>query len=658
MRFSHFFIDRPVFAGVISLFLILIGALAYPFIPTAQFPEIVPPTVTVTANYPGATAETLADTVAAPLEESINGVEKAIYLSSQSTGDGRMQLTITFAHGTNLDTAQELVQDRVSSALSKLPEQVQRGGVIVRKASPDLLLAIHLTSPDGSLDTTYLSNYYTLNIQDQLLRTEGVGDVTIRGERDYSIRVWIDPNKAAQRQLSAQDIVTALQNANVQVSTGVLNQAPEQGPGANQLAIEAKTRLVDPKDFADIVIKDDPVQGITRVSDIGRVQLAAQDYTSDDYLSRTPAVFVGVLQLPGANAIKTGEKIRKLVDQLQAKFPPGLKASIVYDTTEFIRDSIKAVQHTLFEALVIVAIVVIVFLQTWRAAVIPLLAIPVSLVGTFAVILAAGFSLNTLSLFGLVLAIGIVVDDAIVVVENIQRLIEQGEEPKAAAHKTMDEVGGALIGIALTLTAVFVPAALIPGITGEFYRQFSLTIAVATLISLLVSLTLSPALAAIILKPQEKGGKDGGQKDRQQQGWRRWPAKAAAAFNKGFDWVGDRYGRLTARTVRALTLMMILYAGLIALTGWRIYATPGGFIPDQDQGTLIANVQMPEGTSLDRTRRAAPPRWRWWTGCSRCRASPRPTCRSGSTRPPTRLTARRRRSIWCSTRLTCARKST
>jgi hydrophobe/amphiphile efflux-1 (HAE1) family protein len=599
LRFSHFFIDRPVFAAVVSLFITLIGALAYPFIPTAQFPEIVPPTVTVTANYPGATAETLAETVASPLEESINGVENAIYLSSQSTGDGRMQLTVTFKLGTKLDTAQELTQDRVQTALPRLPEQVQRGGVIVRKASPDFLLAIHLFSPDHSLSTTYISNYYTLNMQQELLRTEGVGDVTIRGERDYSIRIWIDPNRAAERGLSAQDIVTALQNANVQVSTGVLNNQPTQGPAAYQLQVESKTRLNDPNEFADVVLKADPVQGVTRVSDIGRVELAAQDYSSEDYLSQTPAVFIGVLQLPGTNAIKASERVHKLVAKLEKKFPPGLKATIVYDPTEFISESVSAVQHTLFEALVIVAIVVIVFLQTWRAAIIPILAIPVSLVGTFAVILAAGFTLNNLSLFGLVLAIGIVVDDAIVVVENVERLIEGGCDPRDAAHRTMDEVGGALIGIALTLTAVFVPAAAIPGISGEFYRQFALTIAVATLFSLLVSLTLSPALAAIVLKPKPKEGEEGGSR------WLKWPRKGAEKFNQGFAWLGDRYGRLTAKTVRALTLMMLIYAGLILLTGWRIWATPTGFIPDQDQGNLIATVNLPEGTSLDRTRQAA-----------------------------------------------------
>jgi hydrophobe/amphiphile efflux-1 (HAE1) family protein len=601
MRFSHFFIDRPVFAAVVSLFITLLGALAFPQIPTAQFPQIVPPTVTVTATYPGATAETLADTVAAPIEESVNGVEDAIYLSSQSTGDGRMQLTVSFRLGTDLNVAQGLVQDRVNTALSRLPEQVQRAGVIVRKASPDFLLGIHLYSPGGKLSREYLSNYFALNMQDQILRTEGVGDLVIRGERRYAVRIWVDPGRAAERNLSATEIVEALRNANLQVSTGTLNGAPAQGSGGYQLSVDSNARINDPRLFEQVVLKNDPVAGLTRVRDVARVELGAQDFSSDDYLSQTPALFAGVLQLPDANAIETSERVKDLIETFRQKFPPGLEAAIVYNPTDFIAESITKVQHALFEALVIVALVVLLFLQSWRAAVVPLLAIPVSLVGTFAVLYAAGFSLNNLTLFGLVLAIGIVVDDAIVVVENISRLIEEGREPKDAAHETMDEVGFALIGIALTLTAVFVPAALVPGISGQFYRQFAVTVAVATLFSLLVSLTLSPALAALLLKKQDKVLDDRPVRWGDWRSWRHLPARGANRFNRGFDWLSDRYGRLAGKTARSLVVMMLLYAALLGLTGWRMWATPTGFIPDQDQGSLIASISVPNGTSLKQT---------------------------------------------------------
>ncbi|MGI4881046.1 MAG: efflux RND transporter permease subunit, partial [Janthinobacterium lividum] len=519
MRFSHFFIERPVFAAVISIVLVLLGVIAYPTLPVAQYPEIVPPTVTVTATYPGASAETLAETVAQPIEEQINGVERMIYMSSQSTGDGRMQITVTFELGTDLNQAQVLVENRVATAEPRLPQQVRDTGIIVRKSSPDLLLAIHFFSPDNSLDREYVANWVVLNVEDRMLRLKGVGDILVRGDRDFAIRVWIDPAKAAARNLNAEEITGALARSNVQVAGGALNQAPtEAGSGAYQLNIDTKGRLTTPDEFADIVIKRDADGRITRVRDIGRVELGAQQYTTEAYLDTRDAVLLGILQLPGSNALETAKNVQSTLAEIRKTFPPGLEAKIVYNPTEYIADSLSEVRKTLFEALALVVVVVIVFLQSWRAALVPVLAIPISLIGTFAVMKAAGFSLNNLSMFGLVLAIGIVVDDAVVVVENISRLMADGKDPREAAHETMDEVGGALVGIALVLFAVFIPAAMISGISGEFYRQFALTIATATLISLLVSLTLSPAVAALVMRPPEKND-DGETKD--VKGWRK-----------------------------------------------------------------------------------------------------------------------------------------
>ena len=597
MRISHFFIERPIFAAVLAVFIVLLGAIAYPLLPIAQYPEIAPPTVTVTANYPGASAETLATQVAEPIEEQINGVEDMLYMASQSTGDGRMQITITFKLGTDLDKAQVLVQNRVAVAQPRLPEQVQQTGVVVRKSTPDFLLAIHFYSPDHSLDREYISNYVTLNVRDPILRVQGVGDVNERGDRDFAIRVWIDPAKAAARNLDAEDITTALQRSNTQVAAGSLNVQPTGGnAGAYQLDIQTKGRLSSPDEFADIVIKRDTDGRITRVRDIGRVELGAQQYVTGAFLNQEDAVLLAILQLPGSNAVKTATAIQAQLDQLRQRFPPGLKAVIAYNPTEYISDSLREVVKTLFEALLLVVLVVLIFLQSWRAAIVPVLAIPISLVGTFALMLAAGFSLNNLSIFGLVLAIGIVVDDAIVVIENISRLVEEGKDPRTAAHETMDEVGGALIGIALVLCAVFVPAGLITGITGQFYKQFALTIATATLISLLVSLTLSPSLAALLIQPK--------QKDEEKKEPKRWQKPifwARDKFNHGFDRLSDRYGKVTGKLVRLLLIMFVVYAGLLALTGWRLTATPTGFIPDQDQGNFIISARLPEGTSLART---------------------------------------------------------
>jgi HAE1 family hydrophobic/amphiphilic exporter-1 len=602
MKFSHFMIDRPVFAVVVSVLIMLMGGVAYFNLGAAQYPEIVPPTVNVTLTYPGASAETIAETVADPLEEQINGVQDMIYMSSQSTGDGNLQITVTFKLGVDLDKAQELVQDRVTTAIPRLPQQVQQTGITVRKSSPDILMAVHMYSPDGSLDQQYVANYVTLQIQNPLLRLPGVGDISVRAARDYSIRIWIDPDKAAARNLTVDDIVTALRSHNVQIASGNIGAPPfGKAPSSYQLQVQAEGRLVTPQQFADVVIKRDAENRITRVSDVARVELGAATYTTNAYLGylkngqkeTEPAAAIGILQQPGTNALKAAQGVIKEMETLRKNFPPGLDYQIIYNPTEYINQSIQEVYKTLFEALVLVVIVVIVFLQSWRAALIPILAIPVSLVGTFAVMLAAHFTLNNLSLFGLVLAIGIVVDDAIVVVENVERLLEQGMTPKEAAHATMDEVGGALIAIALVLSSVFIPAAFIPGISGEFYRQFALTIAAATVFSLIVSLTLSPAMAALLLKPKSDHGSV--------PAWLGPVAGAGKRFNRAFDKLSNFYAGVTGRLIRLFVIVLVVYVGLLALTTWRVAATPTGFIPTQDQGNLIMSANLPPGSSLART---------------------------------------------------------
>ena len=593
MKLSHFFIDRPVFAAVIAILITLLGLIAYPTLPVAQYPEIAPPTVTVNASYAGASAETVAETVATPIELQINGVEDMLYMSSQSTGDGHMTITVTFKLGTDLDKAQVLVQNRVATALPQLPLQVQQTGVVVRKSSPDVLMAVHLYSPDRSLTPQYIANYATLQVHDAILRLPGVGDIGTRGARDYSMRIWIDPDKAAARSLTVDDILAALRSHNVQVAAGSVNQPPfGPGAGAYQLNVQALGLLNKPEDFANIILKSD--QGrITRVSDVARVELGAQDYTTSAFLNDDPAVALIIFQQPGANALDTANGIRAEMDKLKASFPPGLAYRIIFNPTEYIQDSIQEVQKTLLEALVLVVIVVIVFLQTWRAAVIPILAIPVSLIGTLAVMKATGFSINTLTLFALVLAIGIVVDDAIVVVENIERHLRNGVPPREAAHITMDEVGGALVAICLVLVGVFVPAALVSGISGQFFKQFALTITSATVISLIVSLTLSPAMAALVLRPHHHHAP--------RKGWTGWVQRAADRFNTGFDRLSGRYSGLVRRLVRMVAIMLAVYVGLLVLTGWRISDTRTGFIPMQDQGYLLASIILPPGTSLDKT---------------------------------------------------------
>ncbi len=599
MRFSHFFIDRPVFAWVIAILITLLGALAYPTLPVAQYPEIVPPTVTVVAQYPGASAQTLQQQVAEPLEEQINGVEGMLYMSASSTGDGHMSLTITFGVGTDLNNATVLVQNRIQTALPQLPQQVQALGLTVRKASPDLLLVVHLFSPDHSLDQQYVANYATLHLLDPLLRVNGVGDITIRGARDYAMRIWIDTNKAAARGLTADDVVAALRAHNVDVAAGTLGAppfAPGTGAPAYQVSVQTVGRLLTQQQFEDIVLKTDSQNRITKLSDVAHVELGAADYTVNSYLSKNTAVTIPIQQQPGGNAIATAKLVKAKMQQLKQDFPAGLDYAIVYNPTDYVQASVDEVEKTLFIALALVAVVVLVFLQNWRTTIIPLVAIPVSLIGTFAVMKAFGFSLNNLSLFGLVLAIGIVVDDAIVVVENVERNMAEGLSAPEAAHRTMDEVGGALVAIALVLIAVFVPSAFIPGISGQFYRQFALTIASATFLSLIVSLTLSPAMAALILKPHAHR--------KRSAPWMRPFSAFASGFNKAFERTSRGYGNLVKRMVRLGVLMIAIYVGLIALAGWRLVATPGGFIPAQDQGTLICVLKLPPGASLARTDQA------------------------------------------------------
>jgi hydrophobe/amphiphile efflux-1 (HAE1) family protein len=594
MRISHFFIERPVFAAVLAILITLIGGIAYRGLAVAQYPEIAPPTVNVSATYAGASAEVLADTVAAPIEESINGVENMLYMSSQSTGDGHVTITVTFKLGTDPNQAQVLVENRVASATPLLPSEVVATGVTVRKSSPDFLMAVHNYSPDGSLDQRYIANYVGLHIRDALLRVPGVGDIGSRAARDYAMRIWIDPDRAAARGLTVTDIVGALTSHNVQIAAGAIGAPPgASAVSAFQLSIQALGRLTTPTQFGEIIVKSDAQGRVTRVSDVARVELGAQDYTTNAYMNEKNAVALGILQQPGSNALQTVEAVKATMVRLKKSFPPGLDYKIIYNPTEFVSASIDEVYKTLFIAICLVVLVVMVFLQSWRAAIIPIIAIPVSLVGAFAAMAAAGFSLNNLSLFGLVLAIGIVVDDAIVVVENIDRHLREGMEPREAAHKTMDEVGGALVAIALVLMAVFVPTAFIGGISGQFYKQFALTIASSTLISLVVSLTLSPALAAMFMRAHVKD-------DRPKQGLGRLFV-FGDRFNRTFERVENRYSGLTHRLVRMSAVVLIVYAALLALTAWRLEATPRGFIPAQDQGNLLISMSLPPGAALNRT---------------------------------------------------------
>ena len=594
MRFTHTFIDRPILATVLSVFVTLVGLGALLILPVAQYPEIVPPTVQVTTSYPGASAEVVSQTVATPLEQEINGVENMIYMSSQSTGDGKLTITVTFAIGTDLNVAQMLTQNRVQDALPRLPDDVQRLGVQVRKATPNILLAVHLYSPDGTRDNLYLSNYATLHVKDALARLPGVGDVQLFGSRDYAMRVWLDPDKVAAYGLNAGEVLAALRAQNIQVSAGLLNQPPVKGSAAYQLNIQTLGRLATPGQFADVILKTDAQGRPTRIRDIGRVEIGAADYGSTAFMDDKEGLPLLIFAQPGANSLAVEKSVLDTVQELKKAFPAGLDSIIVYDPTIFVAKSVKEVITTIFVAILLVVGVVFVFLQTWRASIIPVIAIPVSLVGTFTILYACGISLNNLSLFGLVLAVGIVVDDAIVVVENVERNIAVGMKPKEAAHRTMDEVGGALVSIALTLCAVFVPSAFLSGISGQFFRQFAVTIAASTVISCFVSLTLSPALCALLLRAHDAHPARPNFFGRILRGGFGW-------FNRGFDWLSDAYGRLTQRLVRGLALVVVLYIGLIGAAGFEFSRIPTGFIPEQDQGYLITVLQLPPGSSLTRT---------------------------------------------------------
>ncbi|MBF7141102.1 MULTISPECIES: efflux RND transporter permease subunit [Pseudomonas] len=596
MTFSGFFIKRPIFAAVLSLLILISGAIALFKLPISEYPEVVPPTVVVRANFPGANPKVIGETVASPLEQAITGVENMLYMSSQATADGKLTLTITFALGTDLDNAQVQVQNRVTRSEPKLPEEVTRIGITVDKASPDLTMVVHLTSPDQRYDMLYLSNYAVLNIKDELARLNGVGDVQLFGMGDYSLRVWLDPNKTASRNLTATDVVNAIREQNRQVAAGQLGAPPAPNASSFQLSINTQGRLVTEEEFENIIVRAGADGQITRLRDIARVELGSSQYALRSLLNNQPAVAIPIFQRPGSNAIDISNQVRSRMEELKQGFPEGMDYSIVYDPTIFVRGSIEAVIHTLFEALILVVLVVVLFLQTWRASIIPLAAVPVSLIGTFAVMHTFGFSLNALSLFGLVLAIGIVVDDAIVVVENVERNIELGLEPEAATHQAMSEVTGPIIATALVLCAVFIPAAFISGLTGQFYKQFALTIAISTVISAFNSLTLSPALAAVLLKGHD-APKDRFSRilDRLFGGWLFRP------FNRLFEKASHGYVGTVRRVIRGSGIALIVYAGFIVLTWFGFAHTPTGFVPAQDKQYLVAFAQLPDAASLDRT---------------------------------------------------------
>jgi HAE1 family hydrophobic/amphiphilic exporter-1 len=596
MKFSHTFIRRPIFAAVLSIFIVIVGALAYFRLPVAQFPEVAPPTVVVNATYPGANAQIVADTVATVLEQEINGVENMLYMSSQSTADGRVSITVTFELGTNLDQAQVLVQNRVAVAEPRLPEEVRRTGVTVRKNSPDLLMVVHMISPDNTYDQLYISNYALLQVRDVVARVKGVGSLNLFGLREYSMRIWLDPDKISSLGMTASEVIAALQAQNIQVAGGALAQPPIDTNQAFQTSLQLRGRLVRPEEFGEIVVRTGEDGRFTRLRDIARVELGALDYLTNGYLDGKPAVVLAVSQTPGANALEVARGVQQTMAELSRNFPKGLEYRIIYNPTEFIAKSIDALVLTILEAVLLVVLVVLLFLQTWRATIIPVVAIPVSLVGTFFVMAAFGFTVNNLTLFGLVLAVGIVVDDAIVVVENVERKLREGLSPREAAFSTMDEVGTALISIALVLSAVFVPTAFLEGITGQFYRQFALTIATATIISAFNSLTLSPALCAILLKPHRHETPQ-----RSVLNPARWVDGFFAGFNAVFNWLSNGYAALIRRVVRIAPVMLAIYAGLIGLTAYLFVTVPQGFVPQQDQGFLIVAMELPPGASLART---------------------------------------------------------
>ena len=595
MQISHVFVRRPIFATVLSLVVLILGGLAYFALPVAQYPEVAPPTIVVTASYPGATPETIADTVATPLEQEINGVEDMLYMTSSSTVDGTMSLTITFKLGTDLDEAQVLVQNRVAIAEPRLPAEVRQIGVTTRKESPDLLMVVHMVSPDESRGQLYLSNYVYLQLRDQLARIDGVGNVNVFGARQYSMRVWLDIERLAVLDMTAGDVLEALRGQNIQVAAGTIGQPPLEAPPSFQLSVSTQGRLRTPDEFDEIILRSGEGGRLVRLRDVARVELGAQDYSVNSYLDNENAVALVIAQRPGSNAVDTAAAIKAAMTRMKESFPPGIDYRIVYNPTDFVEESISEVFETLLISALLVVLTIFVFLQGWRPTVIPVVAIPVSLVGTFGIMSLIGFSLNNLSLFGLVLAIGIVVDDAIVVVENVERLIDEGLEARQASIQAMDEVGSALIATTLVLIAVFVPTAFIPGISGQFYRQFALTIAGATAISTFVSLTLSPALCAILMKGRLDASSAVTLTIKATSGW------FFRLFDRALERATSAYVWLVERTLRAWLLALLIFVALVVATVFAYRAVPQGFIPPQDQGYLIVAIQLPDGSSLDRT---------------------------------------------------------
>jgi multidrug efflux pump len=605
---SHFFIDRPIFAGVISVLITLAGAIFVWGLPIAQYPEIAPPAVQVSCLYPGASSEVVAETVGAPIEQQVTGVENMLYMSSQSTNDGGYNLTVTFDLGADLDMSQVLVQNRVNLATPSLPSEVKQMGVTVKKRSPSILLVVNLISPDASRDQLFLSNFATIRLKDELARIQGVGDVAILGQRDYSMRVWLDPERLATLGMTASDVLSALREQNVQVAAGALGRPPIQSGEAFQYSLSTQGRLTDPAEFESIIVKRGEGNRVVRLADVvsqprqvpsgdtfGGIQLGAKNQDMSCSLDGAPSVGIGIYQLPGSNALQTADLVRERMEQLKPVFPTGVDYAIVYDTTPFISESIAEVFKSLRDAVILVAIVVLAFLQSWRAALIPLIAVPVAIVGTFAVMAGLGFSLNNLSLFGLVLAIGIVVDDAIVVVEAVEHKLEHGLAPREATRQAMSEVAGPIIAISLVLMCVFVPCIFISGITGEFFRQFAITIAVSTFFSAVNSLTLSPALAALLLKPKNE------QRDPLSLvlnlllGW------FFKLFNLGFERAANAYAWSAGWLLRLSLLVLVLYGGLLWLTYFSMTHVPIGFIPAQDKGYLLLDVRLPDSASLERT---------------------------------------------------------
>lgn len=595
MKFSHFFVDRPIFASVMSVIIFIVGLMAMFQLPISEYPEVSPPSVVVAAAFPGANPSVIAETVATPLEEAINGLEGMLYMSSLASADGRLGLTVTFKIGTDPDLAQQLVQNRVSQALPRLPDVTRQLGVTVVKSSPDLTMVVHITSPNERYDALYLRNFATLNVRDQLARTPGVGQVRVFGSGDYAMRIWLNPDKIAERDMTATEVTTAIRQQNIQVAAGVIGGPPYADSIEVQMPVKAQGRLQTPEEFAQIIIKRDANGVVTRLGDVARIELSAQDFGLRSLLDNKAAVGMGIFSTPDANALQISSDIRKTMENLKKDFPEDVSYDIIYDPTVFVRDSIDAVVHTLIEALLLVVLVVVIFLQTWRASVIPLLAVPVSIVGTFAVMLMIGFSINVLSLFGLILAIGIVVDDAIVVVENVERHIEKGDHPREAPGSAMREVTGPIIATMLVLTGVFIPIAFISGLTGQFYKQFALTIAIATVISTFNSLTLSPALSAILLRGHDAP------KDILTKlidalfGW------FFAAFNAIFKLATRAYEKLVRGAIFATPMMLIAYAVLIGATWYGFKLVPTGYVPPQDKGYLISFAQLPAGSTLDRT---------------------------------------------------------